>query len=119
MSTYNLGSGRMVCWDDFLIDKAENTEIRMHKPVKREKVFTCDKFWEGNVCGYMSMIKLGDTYRLYYRAQNLVCNPDGTMVGNRGSFCIAGFNRASWLRSLSALNSIVGPSFGGLVFCLV
>ena len=89
MSVYNLGSNRMVCWDEFLIDNIENAEVRMHKPIKREKVFTCDKFWEGNVCGYESMIKLGDTYRLYYRAQNLVCNPDGTMVGNRGSFCIA------------------------------
>jgi len=89
MSTYNLGSGRMVCWDDFLIDKAENTEIRMHKPVKREKVFTCDAQWEGNCSGYESMLKIGDTYKLYYRAQNIVFHANGGGDYSKGCFCIA------------------------------
>ena len=58
MSIYNLGKNRMLCWDDFLIDKIDSAEIRMHKPVRREKVITMDKCWEGNVCGYPSIIKL-------------------------------------------------------------
>ena len=89
MSTYNLGKNRMLCWDDFLIDKMDSAEIRMHKPVKREKVITMDKSWEGNVCGYPSIIKLGDTYRMYYRAQNINVKSDGTYEKNKGGFGVA------------------------------
>ena len=89
MSIYNLGKNRMLCWDDFLIDKIAGAEVRMHKPVKREKVITLDKSWEGNVCGYPSIIKLGDTYRMYYRAQNLVLKSDGSYEHNQGCHCIA------------------------------
>ena len=84
MSTYNLGKNRMLCWDDFLIDKIDSAEVRMHKPVKREKAITFDKSWEGNVCGYLSLMKLGDTYRLYYRAQNITLNPDGSYLSSKG-----------------------------------
>ena len=89
MSIYNLGQKRMLCWDEFLIDSRENAEVRMHKPVKREKVITLDQPWEGNVCGYESLIKVGDTYRLYYRAQNYVFLPDGSAHGIPSSFCVA------------------------------
>ena len=61
----------------------------MHKSVKREKVITMDKSWEGNVCTYASIIKLGDTYRMYYRAQNISVLPDGTYDKNKGCFCVA------------------------------
>lgn len=89
MQVYNLGKNRMLCWDDFLIDKMDSAQVRMHKPVKREKVITMDKSWEGNVCTYASVMKLGDTYRMYYRAQNLVLLPDGSYDKHNGSFCVA------------------------------
>lgn len=89
MSVYKLKNNRMLCWDDFLIDEKEDAEVRMHKPEKRELVFTADQDWEGNVCGYESLIKVGDKYRLYYRAQNYVFRPDGSAQGNKSCFCIA------------------------------
>ena len=89
MSTYNLGKNRMLCWDDFLIDKIDSAEVRMHKPVKREKAITFDKSWEGNVCTYLSLMRLGDTYRLYYRAQNITLNPDGSYSSSKGCYCVA------------------------------
>ena len=73
----------------FLIDKKENSEVRMHKPVKKELVLTADQDWEGNVCGYESLIKVGDKYRLYYRAQNYIFRPDGSAQGNKSCFCLA------------------------------
>lgn len=89
MSVFNLGSKRMVCWDDFLIDKITNAEIKMHKPVKREKVFACDAQWEGNVCGYMSILKIDDTFRLYYRSGNICYHADGGASYSNGCYCIA------------------------------
>ena len=61
----------------------------MHKPVKRERVFVTDKSWEGNVCAYASLIKLGDTYRIYYRAQNITHHDDGRITSNQAGFCVA------------------------------
>ncbi len=89
MSVYELKNNRMLCWDEFLIDKKENAEVRMHKPEKKELVFVADQDWEGNVCGYESLIKVGDKYRMYYRAQNYIFCPDGSAHGNKSSFCVA------------------------------
>ncbi len=87
--SYDLKNNRMLCWDDFLIDRVENAEVRMHKPIKREKVFTCDQAWEGNCCGYGTLMKLGDVYRFYYRAQHSVPHPDKTISRIAPSFCVA------------------------------
>ncbi|MBO7149063.1 MAG: hypothetical protein J6V93_04310 [Clostridia bacterium] len=89
MGVYNLGSGRMVCWDDFLIDQNVNTEIIMHKPEKREKVFECDASWEGNNCGYMSVVKCLDEYRLYYRVCNIVYHANGESTYDAQGICLA------------------------------
>ncbi len=45
--------------DDYLIES-------MHRPERREIVFNTDAPWEGNACGYVSMFKDGDVYRMYY-----------------------------------------------------
>ena len=89
MNVYELKGRREVCWDDFLIDKSHDTEVRMHKPVRRERVMTLNQLWEGNVCGYGSLLKVGDRYRLYYRGANQTEYSDGTVSSNRSSVCLA------------------------------
>lgn len=86
---YDLKTNRMLCWDEFFIDRTENAEVRMHKPIKREKVFTCDQEWEGNCCGYATLMKFEGKYRLYYRAQNIVQHPDKSTSSIKASFCIS------------------------------
>jgi hypothetical protein len=57
--------------DDYLIKRFEGkAELRLHSPVQREVVFTCDKPWEGNWSGLVTYIQDGDTYRMYYTAAN-------------------------------------------------
>ena len=77
--------GRWVCWDWALIEKSENVRLSMHKPVRKNIVMTCDEPWEGEHCGYMGIMKAGDTYRLYYRGAGK--NPDG--VTDHSLFCMA------------------------------
>lgn len=93
MSAYNLGKDRMLCWDDFFIEKQENTEIRQHKPEKKNKILEGVKMWEGNYGGYHSVLKAHDgKYRFYYRTQggNFEVLPDGTIVsGTHGRYCVA------------------------------
>ena len=64
----DVGKKRQLMWDDTLIDKSENVEIRLHNPQRQNIAFVADAPWEKSYFGYMSTVKVGDTYRIYYRA---------------------------------------------------
>lgn len=78
MDVYSLKNNRMLCWDDFFIDKKENVNIIMHKPTKTSDRAVCDNDWDGNCNGYARFIKVGEKYYLYYRAAGSVTTRDGT-----------------------------------------
>lgn len=62
-----LGSQRELFVDSYLIEILSDLEQRMHVPVNQGKVLDFDNPWEGNFSGYTTVIKDGNTYRLYYR----------------------------------------------------
>ncbi len=76
MSIYKLDDNRMLCWDDMLIDKAENTEVRMHKPTPRDIAIVCDGQWDGVHNGYGTVQKAGDKYYFYQRAWSGLLKPE-------------------------------------------
>lgn len=83
-------NNRYLCWDDSLIEKSSNIDIIMHKPIKKNIALFCDLEWEGNCNGYGGVIKVGDTYRLYYRGlgyYEAVADGYGQRYG--GVFCVA------------------------------
>ena len=54
--------------DKYLIEFMKgDVELQLNKPVEREVVMIHDKPWEGNTCGYNTIFKDGDLYRMYYR----------------------------------------------------
>lgn len=53
--------------DDWLIERMSGVELRLHAPVPREVVFRFDAPWEGPESGYVTILKDGDVYRMYYR----------------------------------------------------
>ena len=61
---------RILCWDDKYIEQSENVQIQAHQPEKKNIALTCDNEWEGVHNGYASVMKVGETYRLYYRADS-------------------------------------------------
>jgi hypothetical protein len=63
----HIGSQRELFVDDFLIDTLPGTGLKLHTPVLAGRVLNFDRPWEGAFCGYCTVIKDGDTYRLYYR----------------------------------------------------
>jgi hypothetical protein len=62
-----LGDRRELFVDHYLIDQANGVELQLHPPVAREKVLTFDAPWEGAFCGYITVLKDGETFRMYYR----------------------------------------------------
>ncbi len=67
-----IGSRRELFVDHFLIDSMDGTELRLHQPTPREVVIVHDEPWEGNSCGYYTIFRDGDLYRMYYKAVSQV-----------------------------------------------
>lgn len=62
-----IGSRLEMFVDPYLIDKLDGTQLRLHPPTPAETVLAFDKPWEGEFCAYVTVIKDGELYRLYYR----------------------------------------------------
>ncbi|MBX9790676.1 MAG: hypothetical protein K2Y37_17300 [Pirellulales bacterium] len=53
--------------DRYLIDSLTGGELRLHEPRSAGTAIKFDQPWEGAFCGYVTVLKDGDTYRMYYR----------------------------------------------------
>ena len=63
----NIGSRLELFVDTFLIESRNNVTRILHTPVDAGRVLSFDNPWEGPFCGYATIIKDGEIYRLYYR----------------------------------------------------
>lgn len=64
-----IGNRRELFVDNYLVDKLQGAELRLHHPVDEGSVLKFDQPWEGLFCGYCTVIKDGDLYRAYYRGR--------------------------------------------------
>lgn len=53
--------------DSFLIDSMYGARLVLHEPHDEGVALRFDQPWEGPFCGYSTVIRDGDRYRLYYR----------------------------------------------------
>ena len=89
----DLRGRREVFWDDFMIEPDRtDAELRLHKPVKKERVLLLDKPWEGDGCDYYNIFRDEDEngvlYRMYYLGWTMI-KPDGTHNGSDIKVCYA------------------------------
>ena len=73
-----------------MLSEISGVSVAQHKPEKKNIALVCDQPWEGVHNGYASIVKVGDTYRLYYRAwgQNGLVYKDEKAV-NKSVICLA------------------------------
>ena len=80
-----IGSRLEVFWDDFIVDTNLTTAVRqVHQPEYVGEIFTFDRPWEGDGCGYHVIVPdrdgRGDYYRMYYRGMSLgMAAPENTV----------------------------------------
>ena len=77
---YALGDRRALFVDELLIAKREGLELKLHNPRPRETVMTYDAPWEGSGSDFQRLIRVGDTFRMYYMATQLTMN-NGAKIG--------------------------------------
>lgn len=65
-----LGTRRELFIDDFLTGAMNNVQLLVHAPVREEIAVNCDAPWEGNGCGYFTVLhdEQESVYRMYYHA---------------------------------------------------
>ena len=69
-----LGNRRELFVDEYLIERMENVQLRLHKPVPRNVAIEHDAPWEGNTSGYHTIFKDGQLFRAYYRGSHYEAN---------------------------------------------
>ena len=62
----DIGSQRELFIDEYLLERTDGANRRLHNPVRQEVALYHDEPWEGNMSGYYTIIEEPDRYRLYY-----------------------------------------------------
>ncbi len=63
--------------DDYLVDELHGTRLVLHHPRPAGVALRFDRPWEGAFCAYVTVLHVGDIYRMYYRGQPNAM-PDGS-----------------------------------------
>ncbi len=83
-------SKRFLCWDTARMVENHGVQVLPHKPEKKDLALICDNEWEGPHNGYGSLVQVGNTVRLYYRADPTRHLMDTkTMSPGRATICVA------------------------------
>ena len=95
MNTLTIGSRRELFVDHLLIDRLDNTQLKLHEPVSGGVAIRIDKPWEGPANFGISVVKVGDRLLMYYRGWSLTDADDQNGVG-----CVAESrdNGATWTK---------------------
>jgi hypothetical protein len=65
-----LGGRLEVLWDMDRVAELTDARLTLHAPTQREVAVVHDKPWEGSICGYHTVFKDGNLFRMYYRGAN-------------------------------------------------
>ena len=69
VESIDIGSRLELFVDDYLIESLANATVELQTPEPQELVIAFDKPWEGIYCGYVTIFKDDDIYRMYYRGK--------------------------------------------------
>jgi hypothetical protein len=62
-----IGDRRELFVDEHLVEKLENVQLVLHEPRDEGIALKFDKPWEGGFSAYVTVLRDGELYRLYYR----------------------------------------------------
>ena len=85
----DIGGRRELFVDQYLIERMDGAELRLHRPTPREVAVVHDQPWEGNSSGYKTVFKDGDLYRMYYRGSHVVYTREGFDEPHKEVVCYA------------------------------
>ena len=93
----DIGSRLEILVDDWLIDRLDGVQLRLHSPVRREVALPFDAPWEGAVSFYVAMLECDGEYRAYFRGQE--DEKSGDVVAVAKGLPDTCWGCAGWLRT--------------------
>jgi hypothetical protein len=107
----NIGSRRELFVDRTLISEMRGVELRLATPVDGGPALALDRPWEGNFSNYTTILKDGDTLRMYYRGT------PGTGDGNKDEVtcCAESRDGIHWTRPNLSFYEIRGQRTNNVV----
>jgi len=110
-----LANHRELFMDDYLVDQMKDVQILVHRPVREEIAVHCDAPWEGNGCGYYTVLhdKQEAVFRMYYHAWQI-----GNGIESGGPLTIAYFESQdgiTWTRPNLGLHDFGGSKENNIV----
>ena len=108
----NIGSRLEMFVDRYLIDRLDGAELKLHAPLAEEKVLTFERPWEGNYCGYLSVIFNGEKYQMYYRGKT---NPSADGAPDEVTCYAESADGIHWVKPNLALFEVHGTRDNNVV----
>ena len=58
---------KFLVWDETVVNVEKTTAQRiLHRPQRKERSIVFDKYWEGDECNFLKIVKTPTEYRMYY-----------------------------------------------------
>jgi hypothetical protein len=74
----DIGNRLELFTDSYLVDRLEGAELRLQRPQPAGVALHFDEPWAPASAGYVTVLKDGDTYRMYYRKSTALGSDDGS-----------------------------------------
>ena len=112
-----IGSQRELFVDGGLVESISGAaRIELNHPEHREIVMRHDAPWEGSGCGYHSIFRDGDLYKMYYKAWDLKTLEDRISVGDNRFACYAeSKDGIHWVKPSLGLHEFLGNKDSNIV----
>jgi len=105
-SPIDIGTRLELFVDEFLIDRMDGAHLKLHQPVPRDIALETDRPWEGNMCGYITVLRDGPVCRMYYNTNGWIRLREYTICG--GEFVTKPFTFAGSHLTLNMSTSGAG-----------
>ena len=99
MDVPDIGSRLELFVDHYLIDSLKEARLKLHHPTPREIALPFDAPWEGISSTYVTIMRVGDGYRMYYRG-----SPNEGLV----TCCAESADGIHWTRQNLGLCEVAG-----------
>lgn len=109
-----LGNRLELFVDHALIESLENTTLKLGLPQPREVALRFDQPWEMPFAGALSVMKDGDTYRMYYRGAS--ADKEGNYDANNEVTCYAeSYDGINWVKPILELHEFQGSRANNII----
>ena len=108
----SIGDRRELFVDHFLIETLSGTSLQLHSPRDEGIALKFDAPWEGGFSGYVSIVKIGDKLRAYYRGKP-VANRDGS--NDESTCCAESADGIHWTRPEVGVYEVQGTRKNNVV----